>query len=161
MADEAALAEEIREVFSERGLTLATAESCTGGLVGHYLTEIAGASDYYRGGVVSYADDAKRDLLDVPAHTLEHHGPVSAQTCVAMAQGARARFGASHGLAVTGIAGPSGGSTAKPVGLTYVAAAGDGEELVRRYAWQGDRHANKQASAVACLELLLEFVNRP
>jgi PncC family amidohydrolase len=154
-----ALAARVQGAFIGRGQTLATAESCTGGLVGHTLTEVAGSSDYYRGGVVSYSDDAKRDLLDVPAHVLAQHGAVSAQACVAMAQGARARLAASVAVAVTGIAGPAGGSAAKPVGLTYVAVADELHHEVRRFNWTGDRHANKVASARACLELVLEFVS--
>jgi len=140
----------------ERGLTLATAESCTGGLIGHLLTEVPGASDYYVGGVVSYADRIKEQQLAVPAHTLERHGAVSAQTAVAMAEGVRARFGADVGLAVTGIAGPSGGTDAKPVGLTYTCTADERGHDVRRFLWTADRHGNKQLSARAALELLLE-----
>lgn len=152
------LAERVQAAMLQRGLTLATAESCTGGLVGHLLTEVAGASDYYRGGAISYSDDAKRNLLGVPAHVLAHHGAVSAQACVAMAGGARTRFDAALALAVTGIAGPTGGSAAKPVGLTYVAVADATQHDVRRFTWTGDRHANKLASARASLELVLEFV---
>lgn len=155
------LAEDVGAALRRRGLTLATAESCTGGLVGHAITEIAGSSDYYRGGAVSYGDDLKRELLDVPAHSLEQHGAVSAQVCLAMAEGARARFGASVAVSVTGIAGPSGGSAAKPVGLTYVGVAGADDHTVRRFIWTGDRHANKMASAGACLELLLEHLAAP
>ena len=139
-----------------RGWTLATAESCTGGLVGHLLTEIDGASDYYRGGLISYSNELKQRELGVTAETLARHGAVSAQTAVAMADGARQRYGATIGAAVTGIAGPRGGSAAKPVGLTYVAVADESGHDVRRYHWSGDRHANKLASAQACLELILE-----
>jgi PncC family amidohydrolase len=161
-ADDAAplvvLAERLGPALRERGLTLATAESCTGGLVGHLITEVPGSSDYYRGGVVSYGDELKRELLGVAGHTLEQHGAVSAQVCLAMAEGARARLGASVAVAVTGIAGPTGGTDAKPVGLTYVAVAGEGGHEVRRFVWNGDRHANKLASVGACLELLLEYL---
>jgi PncC family amidohydrolase len=142
----------------ERGWTLATAESCTGGLVGHLLTEIDGASGYYRGGLVSYSNELKEHELGVGSETLERHGAVSAQAAVAMAEGARGRYGARLGVAVTGIAGPGGGSAAKPVGLTYVAVADETGHAVRRYQWDGDRHANKVASARAALELLLEHL---
>ena len=151
-----ALAERIQGACIERGLTLATAESCTGGLIGHVLTEIPGSSDYYVGGIVSYSDGLKRSELGVDAATLERHGAVSAQTCVAMAEGARRRYGASLAVAVTGIAGPAGGSAAKPVGLTYVGVADDGGHDVRRHTWTGGRHANKQLSAEAALLLVLE-----
>ncbi len=155
-----ALAERLQGVCLGRSLTVATAESCTGGLVAHVLTEIAGSSGYYQGGVVSYSDDLKEGLLGVPRDVLVAHGAVSAQVARAMAVGARERLGVSLAVAVTGVAGPGGGSDAKPVGLTYVAAAdGDGVE-VRRFHWPGDRAANKWASAEAALELLLERAQR-
>lgn len=154
------LAERVQRSFVERSLTLACAESCTGGLVGYALTEVAGSSEYFLGGLVSYSDAAKRDRLGVPAATLEHHGAVSAQTAVAMAEGARRVFSADVGVAVTGIAGPGGGSVAKPVGLSYVAVADEAGSDVRRLQRDGDRHANRVASAQACLELLLERFER-
>jgi len=150
------LPERLLDECRERGLKLAVAESCTGGLVGHLLTEIAGSSDVFVGGVISYSDGVKTAVLDVPAEALERHGAVSAQVAVAMAEGARRRLGADIAVAVTGIAGPSGGSKAKPVGLTYVAVADAGGQDVRRHQWQGDRSANKLASAQAALELALE-----
>lgn len=154
------LAALVGEELRAAGLTLSTAESCTGGLIGHLLTEIAGSSDYYRGGLVSYSDDLKRNELSVPAAVLDKHGAVSAQTAVAMAQGARSRYSTDVAIAVTGIAGPGGGSAAKPVGLTYVAVAdGDGHE-VQRHQWSGDRHANKVASAEAALNLLMARLRR-
>ena len=150
------LADEIQRVMVERDLTLVTAESCTGGLIGHVLTEVPGSSDYFVGGLVSYSDRLKRDELGVDASTLEHHGAVSAQTCVAMAEGARHRYETDLAVAVTGIAGPSGGSDSKPVGLTYVGVADDEGHDVRRHAWDSDRHTNKLRSARAALELVLE-----
>lgn len=139
-----------------RGLSLATAESCTGGLVGHLLTEMPGSSAYYRGGLISYSNDLKQAELGVPQATLAQHGAVSAQAAVAMAEGARRRYGADVAVAVTGIAGPDGGSPAKPVGLTYVALADSRGHDVRRFQWQGDRSRNKADSARAALELLSE-----
>ncbi|HEV7809831.1 MAG TPA: CinA family protein [Candidatus Limnocylindrales bacterium] len=138
--------------------TVGLAESCTGGLVAAALTEIPGSSAYFLGGVVSYADSAKRDLLDVPPAVLEAHGAVSAQVARAMAEGARDRFGATFAASVTGIAGPDGGTAAKPVGLTYVGVADADGADVRRHVWPGDRAANRVDSAVAVLELLLERV---
>jgi PncC family amidohydrolase len=150
------LARRLFDVCVERGLTVATAESCTGGLVAHAITEIAGSSTYYLGGFVTYADDVKRDQLGVGADLLVAHGAVSAQVARAMAEGARSRLGTDLAVAITGIAGPGGGSDEKPVGLTYVAVA-DGEGVdVRRHLWPGDRSANKRDSAVAALELLLD-----
>lgn len=155
------LAEKIQALLVERQLTLSTAESCTGGLVGHVLTEVPGSSDYYLGGVVSYSDELKRSELDVDERTLEQHGAVSAQVCIAMADGSRRRHGSSLAVAVTGIAGPSGGSAAKPVGLTYVAVADEAGHDVRRHVWHADRHANKVLSARAALALVLERLGFP
>ena len=149
------LVERLQQLCLERGLSIATAESCTGGLVAHLITNIPGSSGYFRGGVVSYADDAKRLLLDVGADLLAAHGAVSAQAARAMAVGARERLHADLAVSVTGVAGPDGGSAAKPVGLTYVAVADDGGVEVRRFVWSGDRAANKDASARAAIELLL------
>jgi nicotinamide-nucleotide amidase len=150
------LAQRLDQVARSTSVTIATAESCTGGLVGHVLTEIPGASDYYLGGAVSYSNDAKERLLGVPPETLARHGAVSAQVAVAMAEGARSAFSAAVGVAVTGIAGPSGGTDSKPVGLTYVAVADRTGHDVRRHVWGGDRSANKRASAGAALQLLVE-----
>lgn len=151
-----AQADRLYRVCVERSLTVSTAESCTGGLVAHAITEIAGSSAYFLGAFVTYADDVKRDQLGVPAELLAAHGAVSAQVARAMAEGARARLGSDLAVAITGIAGPGGGSAEKPVGLTYVAVAdGDGAD-VRRHLWTGDRSANKRDSAAAALDLLLE-----
>jgi PncC family amidohydrolase len=150
------LARRLQERCLADGLTVATAESCTGGLVGHVLTEVPGSSGYYRGGIVSYADQAKVDLLDVPGATLEAHGAVSAQVALAMAQGVRHRLHSDLAVAVTGIAGPGGGSDAKPVGLTYVAVADAAGEVVRRHLWSGNRSANKREAAATAIGLLLE-----
>jgi PncC family amidohydrolase len=155
------MAGRIQSAMIERGSTLATAESCTGGLVGHVLTEVSGSSGYYVGGLISYSNGLKEHELGVDAATLERHGAVSAQTCVAMAEGARSRYGASFAVAVTGIAGPDGGTEQKPVGLTYVGAADTAGHDVRRYVWSGDRHSNKLQSAQAALELLLERLDSP
>jgi PncC family amidohydrolase len=154
------LAQSAGAALTAAGLTLATAESCTGGLIGHVLTEVPGSSDYYLGGLVSYSDALKRNELGIPAETLTKHGAVSAQTAVAMAEGARKRYQVDVAIAVTGIAGPSGGSAAKPVGLTYVAVADKDGHEVRRHQWSGARHANKVASAGAALTLLIERLAR-
>ncbi len=145
----------------ERGLSLATAESCTGGLIAHVLTEVPGSSDYFVGGIVSYSDALKENDLGVMAETLENHGAVSAQTCMAMAEGARQRYHADVAIAVTGIAGPGGGSQSKPVGLTYVGIADDYGHEVRRFVWGDDRHVNKMRSADAALTLVLDRFDAP
>jgi PncC family amidohydrolase len=151
------LVERLQGECLARGLTVATAESCTGGLVAHLLTEVPGSSGYLRGGIVAYSDAVKRDQLGVPADVLAAHGAVSAQVAVAMAAGVCERLAADIGVAVTGIAGPDGGSDAKPVGLVYVAVAGaGGPPEVRRFQWSGDRSGNKSASAEAAISMLLE-----
>lgn len=153
-----ALAAELQAMCLARGLRLATAESCTGGLVGAAITAIPGSSGFYLGGFITYADEVKRGLAGVPAEVLAAHGAVSAQVAVAMAEGARSRLGADLAVSVTGVAGPDGGSEAKPVGLTYVGVADGRGTDARRYVWPGDREANRQDSAVAALELALERV---
>ncbi len=156
-ADElVALAERLQGICLGRGLTVATAESCTGGLVAHAITEVPGSSGYLVGGVVAYSNPVKAEQLGVNEEVLAAHGAVSAQVARAMAMGARDRLGAGLAVAITGIAGPDGGSIEKPVGLTYVAAADASGVEVRRFVWSGDRAANKRASAAAALELLIE-----
>ncbi len=140
-------------------VTVATVESCTGGLVGHVITENPGSSAWYVGGFVTYSNALKEAMVGVPAEVLAFHGAVSAQTAMAMASGGRERTSADLVVAVTGIAGPDGGTDEKPIGLTYVAVADAVGLEVRRHQWVGDREANKRASATAVLELLLERVD--
>jgi PncC family amidohydrolase len=125
-------------------------------MVASAITDIAGSSGYFVGGVVSYSNDAKRDLLGVDPAVLAAHGAVSAQVARAMAHGARERFGATIGASVTGIAGPDGGTAAKPVGLTYLGVGDASGVDVRRIVWSGDRAANRRDSTIAVLEMLLE-----
>jgi nicotinamide-nucleotide amidase len=155
----AGLASQVGERCSARQLRIATVESCTGGLVGHLITEVPGSSAYYVGGFVTYSDELKREAVGVPHDVLAAHGAVSAQVAMAMAGGGRARTGADLAVAVTGIAGPDGGSPAKPVGLTYIAVADAIGVAVRRHLWQGDRSENKRLSAAAALALLLERID--
>ena len=140
------------------GRHIATVDSCTGGLVGHLVTEVPGSSGWFVGGFVTYSDELKREIVGVPHDVLAAHGAVSAQVAMAMASGGRMRTGADLAVSVTGIAGPDGGTPSKPVGLTYVAVADDVGIAVRRYLWDGGRSENKRRSAVAALELLLERV---
>ena len=154
-----ATAARVLEIFRARGLTIATAESCTGGLVVGTLTEIAGSSDVVNCGFVTYADEAKQTMLGVPAATLERHGAVSAETAAAMADGALKKSRADVAVAITGIAGPGGGSKEKPVGLVYFAAASRDGRLKareRRYGKIGRRRVRERsvAEALALLELL-------
>ena len=150
------LAERLQGICLGRGLSVALAESCTGGLIAATVTSVAGSSGYFLGGVVSYSNAAKEAFLDVPAATLAAHGAVSAQVAKAMALGARARFTASLAVGITGIAGPDGGSADKPVGLTYLGLADASGAAVRRFAFDGDRAANREAGTRAALEWLIE-----
>jgi PncC family amidohydrolase len=142
---------------------LAAAESCTGGLVGHAITQVPRSSDHFLGGIVSYSDAAKEELLGVPGELLARVGAVSAEVAEAMTSGALERFPTARlAIAVTGIAGPDGGSEEKPVGLTYVAAAlRDGAAVVERHTWPHDRDGNKRASALAVLELARRVAAEP
>ncbi|MGH3060241.1 MAG: CinA family nicotinamide mononucleotide deamidase-related protein, partial [Gaiellaceae bacterium] len=158
--DERTVGEIVLARCRELGLRLATAESCTGGLVGARLTDVAGASEAYAGGVVAYSDDLKTRLLGVPAETLERHGAVSAETARAMADGARAALGADVAVAVTGVAGPGGGTPEKPVGLVYVhAAAPEGEEA-RELRIPGDREAVRARATAISLHTLRRLLTR-
>lgn len=158
MADGAlvALAERLQGVCLGRGLTVGVAESCTGGLIGASITSVPGSSAYFLGSLVTYADLAKVELLDVPSATLEKHGAVSAQAAMAMATGARDRLHAALAVGVTGIAGPDGGSPAKPVGLTYIGLAAPSGVEVRRLVLAGDRAEVREAATAAALTWLIE-----
>lgn len=152
-------AADLGPVLRARGLTLATAESCTGGLVAALLTDLPGSSDYVLGGVVSYADAAKIALLGVQTELLAEHGAVSEPVALAMADGLRRRLGADFCLSVTGIAGPGGGSEAKPVGTVWIGLAGpDGPSLARRFHFSGDRAAVRAQAAEAALAWLMAVV---
>jgi len=153
------LEERVGRLLLARGMKIAVAESCTGGLIMHRLTNVPGSSRYFLGGVVAYANEAKVQVLGVPEETLAAHGAVSAETAQAMAQGVRRLFRADVALAVTGIAGPTGGTPEKPVGLTYIALATAEATLCREYRWTGSRGENKEASARAALELLCCSLN--
>src|SRR5918998_2533535 len=150
--------ERIEEVVGLRlavgGFTLALAESCTGGLVAHRLTEVPGSSTYFKEGVVAYSNEAKTRLLGVPAELIEAHGAVSAEVAEAMAAGVKRRADTDFGLSVTGVAGPGGGSEEKPVGLVYIALADDAHTEHRRIMLPGDRHLIRWRSSQAALDLL-------
>lgn len=147
---------EVGKALLRRGLTLALGESCTGGLVGHRITQVAGSSDYFLGGIIAYSNAAKMRLLQVQPETLDVHGAVSRETAIEMARGARIALGADVGLSVTGIAGPGGGTPDKPVGLTWVGFSNAEVELAERFVWDDTRQQNKSASAHAALSLLLD-----
>ncbi len=140
---------------------LATAESCTGGLVGAAITAVPGASAYYLGGLIAYSNVVKERLLGVPTEILAAHGAVSAPCAAAMAAGGRARFAADVAVATTGIAGPGGGSADKPVGLVFIAVAHPAGSVVERHVFPGDRLAVQRATVQAALRLLLAHIAPP
>lgn len=148
----------IGQLLTQHKLTLAVAESCTGGLIGHRLTNVPGSSGYFLGGVVAYAYDAKEHLLGVNHNTLYEFGAVSEQTARAMARGVRRVVGADVGVSVTGIAGPGGGMPGKPVGLTWIALSAREVERAKHYVWDGDRITNKEKSAEASLAMVKEYL---
>jgi PncC family amidohydrolase len=155
-----AAARRLGRALVKSGWQMAAAESCTGGLVGHVITQVPRSSDHFLGAIVSYSDAVKEELLGVPGALLARVGAVSAEVAEAMTSGALERFPRARlTLAVTGIAGPDGGSADKPVGLTYVAAAlRDGPAVVERHTWPHDRDGNKRASALAAIELAARLV---
>ncbi len=159
--DSAQLSAAIGDLLRTRRWTLALAESCTGGLLGHLITDVPGSSDYFLGGVIAYSNEAKEQLLGVRNATLLEHGAVSEATAREMAAGARRLLGAHVALAVTGIAGPGGGTPDKPVGLVYIALDAPDQQWCRRYVWRGDRAANKSSSARAALLLLYDYLFHP
>jgi len=149
------LEERAGDALNEKGWTLALAESCTGGLIAHRITEVPGSSDYFLGGVTAYSDSVKERLLGVKRETLIAVGAASEETAQEMAQGARHTIGSDVGISVTCIAGPGGGTDEKPVGLTFIGAKTPDGEWVERHVFQGDRKSIKESAASAALELLL------
>jgi PncC family amidohydrolase len=144
----------------QASLKLATAESCTGGLLADRITDIPGSSDYFMGGVVAYAYEAKVSLLRVSWDTLRLHGAVSRETVIEMARGVRTTLGADIGISVSGIAGPGGGLPDKPVGTTWIGlSARDGDWAIS-YLWDGDRRSNKEKSAEAALQFILAYLEK-
>ena len=156
--DENSLEVIVGRLLEQRGVTLAVAESCTGGLVGHRITNVPGSSAYYEGSITAYSYDIKELILHVRHDTLYHYGAVSEQTAREMAWGVRRAFCADIGLAVTGIAGPGGSTPEKPVGLVYVALAASDGEWVEQHVWSGNRLENKEHSAEAALDLLRRYL---
>jgi nicotinamide-nucleotide amidase len=151
----------IGEMLRERRQTLATAESCTGGLLGQMITGAPGASDYYLGGVISYANRVKEQLLGVGAEMIASHGAVSEEVAAAMSQGARKLLASDWAISITGVAGPGGGSAEKPVGLVWMALAGPGGTKTSKTLWGGTREIIRLRSALNALNMLrLELINQ-
>jgi PncC family amidohydrolase len=148
----------LQKALVRKKLTVAVAESCTGGLLGAILTSHGGSSGFFKGGAEVYSDEAKTILADVPPQLVASHGAVSSVVGGALARGARTRLGAKIGLGITGIAGPGGATPGKPVGLTYVAIDSEKHSAVKKFAWTFDREGNRLASVGAALDLLEELV---
>jgi nicotinamide-nucleotide amidase len=150
----------VGELLRQRGLRLAIAESCTGGLLGHRVTNVPGSSTYYQGSVTAYAYEAKVRLLGVRWETLEYHGAVSQETVLEMAKGVRELLAADVGLSISGIAGPGGGTREKPVGLVWIGISTEGSQQAWQFNLQGDRLAIKEQSAEQALMLLVDFLQQ-
>jgi len=144
----------VGKLLQSKGATLSTAESCTGGNIAHLITGIAGSSDYFKGSVVAYSNEVKEQFLGVPHQVLAVHGAVSEQTVIAMAEGIRTRFSTNYAIAVSGIAGPSGGSAEKPVGTTWIAVATPTETVARKFLFGEHRGRNIRRASVAALNML-------
>jgi len=151
-------ASELGVLLGREGLTVAVAESCTAGLLGALITDRPGSSAYFVGGVIAYSDEVKRDELSVPTALLSHHGAVSREVALAMASGARQRFGTSLAASITCIAGPAAEGTAKPIGLTYIAVDSEWGSRCEEYTFTGDRWSNRRQAAAQALRLLIDEV---
>ena len=157
--DNETMEERVGIMLTEKGLTLSVAESCTGGLVGHSLTSVPGSSGYFQGGVVVYSNRSKIELLDVKQETLETYGAVSDETVREMARGVSERMGTDLGLAITGIAGPEGGSEEKPVGTVHMGLATGKEIFSGKYRFWGDRHKVKLNASTMALDWVRRYLN--
>jgi PncC family amidohydrolase len=154
------LINKVSDELKKHHLTIATAESCTGGLLAHTLTNVSGSSEYFDCGVISYSDTAKMRLLDIPEQLLKNYGAVSKEVAAAMAKAIRQHAQVNYGLATTGIAGPTGGSKEKPIGLVYIAISTKDTVVVKQFLFSGDRLTNKENTCTAALELLLETLSQ-
>ena len=152
------LEEVLREHLHTRGSKLATAESCTGGLVSDRITNVSGSSEYFPGGIVAYSYEAKASLLGVSWTTLNTHGAVSEEAVLEMARGARKLFDADVAVSVSGIAGPTGGTPEKPVGTTWFGLSTKDGEWSRHLVWDGNREQNKHYSSEAALQFVIDYL---
>lgn len=149
----------VGQALLDRGMTISVAESCTGGLIGHRLTNVPGSSVYFQGGVVAYSNESKAKLLNVNPETIKTHGAVSTRTVREMVRGVKNRFGTDMGLAVTGIAGPDGGSREKPVGTVHIGLAAGDEVLSGKYLFWGDREKVKLETSMMALDWVRRYLN--
>jgi nicotinamide-nucleotide amidase len=149
--------EQVGRFLEQRHLTLAVAESCTGGLIAHRVTSVPGSSAYFPGGIVAYANEVKTRMLGIEEGVLATCGAVSQEVAAMMAAGVRERFGTDIGVGVTGIAGPGGGTDEKPVGLVYIAASSGDDALVQRFSFEGNRLEIKRQASDAALDMILRL----
>jgi nicotinamide-nucleotide amidase len=155
---------QVGELLRDRGLKLVAAESCTGGLLGHLITNVPGSSEYYLGSITAYAYEAKERILGVSHETITTFGAVSEETVLEMAQGARRVLAADFplekiiGVSISGIAGPGGGMPGKPVGLVWIGLSASGFNRAWKYVWDGDRVENKEESVRQAFRLLLDYL---
>jgi len=152
--DKQTIEEAVGRLIIDKGYTIATAESCTGGLLGHRITNTSGSSKYFRGGVVAYSNVVKEKLLGVRPQTLKRHGAVSEETALEMARGVKSLLETDIGVSITGIAGPTGGTPEKPVGLVYVGVAINEETMIKKFLFTRDREGNKLLSSQAALNMI-------
>jgi PncC family amidohydrolase len=152
------LEERLGDLLRQRGDTISVAESCTGGLLASRITDVPGSSAYFRGGIVAYQNDVKERLLGVSKEILKRFGAVSEESARAMAHGCRKLFSSDIAVAITGIAGPSGGSAEKPVGLVYIAVSTLNQIGCERFCWPGDRALNKESSVRAALKMVVRTI---
>jgi len=152
---------QLGDLLRVRAVKLATAESCTGGLIADRLTDVPGSSEYFIGGVVAYAYEAKVALLGVSWDTLHAYGAVSRETVLEMACGARKALGADLAVSISGIAGPGGGLSDKPVGTTWIGLSTPDGNFARKFIWDGDRRKNKELSADAALKFVMDYLRDP
>ena len=161
MAERLKIEREAGRLLAEKGFKLAVAESCTGGLIGHRITSVAGSSEWFSGGVIAYANEVKIAQLGVRRDALDKFGAVSGIVARQMAEGVKSRFKSDVAVAVTGIAGPGGGSAKKAVGLVFIAVAGGGgRTVVRRFRFKGDRAAVKKAGSESAIKMLIGFLKK-
>lgn len=153
------LVQQLAEQLASRGEKLCTAESCTGGLIAKSLTDIAGSSDWFDRGFVTYSNEAKSDMLAIPMQVIDQYGAVSEAVASAMLNGALAHSLADYAIAVTGVAGPGGGSEEKPVGTVWIAVGSEDHQVVRRYVFAGDRDAVRMATLTSALDTLVGMLS--
>lgn len=154
------LLKNVANLLKEKNFKIATAESCTGGLIAHTLTNVSGSSDYFERGVISYSNKAKTKLLEVPENILKKYGAVSSQVAKIMADSIRTLSNVDLGISTTGIAGPTGGTKEKPVGLVYIAISTSKKTYIKKYKFKGDRLKNKELTCNAALKMIFNYLKK-